>query len=237
MKPLLIVLALILIVVVVFLVIRNHKNSVAASNESPQSPGPVGGSATHNTVSPRTLEDKLAALESCGISLGSGFSVDSLLSSWDRAEYEKPGYDLTLVGVGMTQEEPPWKPRSDNVWHFDTECIEDHGAYADIAKRMVEMAGGSLPLSDIEDYVDIEQGKAWLSFKLDGETFRIDCAVHDDWVDPKIFGHFVRLLTRKDPSKVYFYYDLGGQDCIIGCLERENYNRLRKLIPKVEPLK
>jgi hypothetical protein len=101
---------------------------------------------------------------------------------------------------------------------------------------MADMAGGSLPLEDIEDYVDVEEGKAWLSFKLDGKTIRIDCAVEDDWVDPKIFGHFVRLLARKDPSKIYFYYDLGGQDCIIGCLHRDNYNKLRRLIPKVEPL-
>ncbi len=51
-----------------------------------------------------------------------------------------------------------------------------------------------------------------------------------------MFGHFIRLLAEKDPSKIYFYYDLGGQDCIIGCLDRENYQKLRKLIPKVEPL-
>ena len=185
---------------------------------------------------PKTLEEKLEALASCGITLRSEFSVDDLLSSWDRAEYEEPGFSMTLVGVGMTQEEPPWKPRSDNLWHFDTECIEDHGSYVDIAKRMVEMAEGSLPLTDIEDYVDIEEGKAWLSFKLDGKTIKIDCAVVDDWVDSKVFGHFVRLLADKDPSKIYIYYDLGGQDCIIGCLDRENYQKLRNIIPEVEPL-
>lgn len=143
---------------------------------------------------------------------------------------------MTLVGIGMTQEEPPWTPRSMNLWHFDTECIEDHGAYIDITNRIVELAGGSLPLTDVEDYVDIEAGKAWLSFKLDGETTKIDCVVDDDWVDSNVFGHFIHLLAAKDPSKIYFYYDLGGQDCIIGCLDRENYVKLQKIIPKVEPL-
>lgn len=199
-----------------------NKSSSNAEGDSPQSP--------------QTLEQKLEALASCGITLRPEFSVGDLLRSWDRAEYEEPGYSMTLVGVGMMQEEPPWKPRSENLWHFDTECIEDHGAYVDIAKRMVELAGGSLPLTDIEDYVDIEEGKAWLSFKLDGKAIKIDCAVEDDWVDSKVFGHFIRLLGKKDPSKIYFYYDLGGQDCIIGCLDRENYQKLRKLIPKIEPL-
>jgi hypothetical protein len=186
--------------------------------------------------STESLEEKLEALASCGITLRPEFSIDDLLSSWDRAEYEEPGFELTLVGIGMTQEEPPWKPRSENLWHFDTECIEDHGAYAAIAKRMVELAGGSLPLTDIEDYVDIEECKAWLSFKLESKSIKIDLAVEDDWVDSKIFGHFARLLAEKDRSKTYLYYDLGGQDCIIGCLDRENYQKLRKLIPKVEPL-
>lgn len=185
---------------------------------------------------PQSLEQKLEALASCGITLRPEFSVDDLLGSWDRAEYEEPGFNLTLVGIGTTQEEAPWTPRSENVWHFDTECIEDHGVYAGIAKRMVELAGGSLPLTDIDDHVDIEEGEAWLSFKLDGETIRIDCAVDDDWVDSKVFGHFVRLLAEKAPSKIYFHYDLGGQDCIIGCLDHENYRKLRKIIPKVEPL-
>lgn len=189
-----------------------------------------------STLSPRTLEEKLEALASCGISLRPEFSKDDLLSSWDRAEYEEPGFNLTLVGVGMTQEKPPWTHRSTNLWHFDTECIEDNGAYVDIAERMVEMAGGSLPLTDMEDFVDIEEGTAWLAFNLDGKAIKIDCAVKDDWVDPKIFGHFVRLLATKDPTKIFFYYDLGGQDCIIGCLDRENYKRLRGLIPKVAPL-
>ncbi len=72
--------------------------------------------------------------------------MEDLLSSWDRSGYEKPGFDLALVGMGMTQEEAPGTPRAKNLRHFDTECIEDHGAYVDIAKRMVEIADGSLPV-------------------------------------------------------------------------------------------
>ncbi len=200
-------------------------------NKSPDNPEGCSQSQ------PETLEEKLEALASSGISLRSEFSVDDLLSSFDRADYEEPGFKMTLVGLGMTQEEPPWKPRSDNLWHFDTECIEDHGSYVDIAKRMVEMASGSLPLAEIEDYVDIEEGKAWLSFNLDGEAIKIECEVDDDCVDSEVFSHFVRLLGEKDSSKIYLYYDLGGQDCIIGCLDRENYQRLRELIPTVKPLR
>lgn len=183
-----------------------------------------------------TLEAKLDALAECGIQLKPEFSIADLLSSWDRTEYEEPGYNMTLVGLGMTQETPPWKPRTKNLWHFDTECIEGDGSYADLANRMVEMAEGSLPITAVEDHVDIEEGEAWLSFKLDGKAFKIPCEVNDDWVDHKVFRHFVRLLAETDPAKIYFYYDLGGQDCIIGCVSRDNYKKLSKLIPTVSPL-
>lgn len=212
------------------ILIMGFFSSLFGCNKSPEN-------SNHNpSIEPKTLEEKLEVLVSCGIALRPDLSIDELLSSWDRAEYEKPGFSMTLVGVGMTQEAPPWKPRSENLWHFDTECIDGHGAYADIAKRMAELSGGSLNLTNIKDYVNIKEGKAWLSFKLDGKTIKIDCTIDNDWVDPKVFGHFVRLLANKDPSKIYFYYDLEGQDCIIGCVNHENYQKLRKIIPKMKLL-
>ena len=136
----------------------------------------------------------------------------------------------------MTQEEPPWTSHCDNLWHFDTECIEGDGIYVRIAKRMAEMAQGSLPLSDFQDHVDIETGEAALRFKCKDEVVQIACGVQDDWADTSIFGNFVELLGRCDPNKLFIYYDLGGQDLIIGCITRAEYARLQKIIPAVQPL-
>ena len=141
-----------------------------------------------------------------------------------------------LVGLGMTEERPPWRPHSQNLWHFDTECIEDDGSYVEIAKRMASMAGSSLPLEDITDHVDIENGDAWLRFNCRGQEYEIVCDVDDDWIDTKIFGHFVELLAKTDHDKMFIYYDLGGQDCIIGCATRQQFDALKKLIAGFEPL-
>lgn len=233
MKYLPIPIALAVIVLLIALVLRSRKN-VAQATLNEESATPL--QRDPQAAATQTLEQKLHALAACGLSLRPKFTVDDLLSSWDRDDYEKPGYDMALVGLGMTQEEPPWEPHCDNLWHFDTECIEDHGSYADIARRMSDMAGGSLPLTDIEDYVDLEEGKAWLTFQLNGVSTRIDCKVNDDWVDTDVLGVFARLLEKNDSDKLYLYYDLDGQDCIIGCLDRTNYTKLRQLIPQVKPL-
>jgi hypothetical protein len=182
------------------------------------------------------IEQKLAALADCGLKLKDEFGVPDLANSWGREALDEPGWNLALVCLGMTQEEPPWRPHSDNLWHFDTECIQGDGSYVRIAKRMAEMAQGSLPLSDVQDHVDINAGEAWLRFECQGERVNIDCQVQDDWVDVCLFGHFVELLAKCDPGKVFIYYHLGGQDCIIGCVTRGQFERLQKLIPAVRPL-
>ena len=102
---------------------------------------------------------------------------------------------------------------------------------------MVEMAEGSLPLENIRDYVDVERKKAWLSFSFRGKETRIECKVEDDWVDERIFGAFVDFLKRSDPSKIFIYYDLGGQDCIIGCVTRDQYRCLENREIRFEALK
>jgi hypothetical protein len=183
-----------------------------------------------------TIEEKLQALSECGLALKPQFDVSDLTEGWGREALDKPGFDLALVCLGMSQESPPWTPHCDNLWHFDTECIESDGSYVNIAKRMAEMAQGSLPLSEIQDHVDIDQGIAWLQFECQGELVRIDCAVEDDWVDPELFGYSVEMLAKCDPNKLFIYYDLGGQDCIIGCVTLEQYQKLQELLPKVQPL-
>jgi hypothetical protein len=183
-----------------------------------------------------TLEQKLDVLASCGLRLADPFKPEDLLTSWGRADYEKPGYDLVLVGLGMTEERPPWRHHCANLWHFDTECIEDHGAYKRIIQRLVEMTQGSLPLDDIRDHVDLEKAEAWFSFTFRDKEIKKKCKVQDDWVDATIFGLFVDLLGKADPGKVFIYYDLGGQDCIIGCVAREELEHLNSQGIKFIPL-
>ena len=165
---------------------------------------------------PRTLEAQLADLAECGVSLRADRTADELLMSFPREEYEKTP-TLLIVMLGSEVEAEPWgRHFSDNVWHFDTEYIEDHGAYADIAQHMRILAGGALPLEDIKDYVDLEEGVAWLEFTLDGETYHWDATVNDDWVDPAILSRLAGLLVERDQGVRFTYLDLGGQDCVLG---------------------
>ena len=174
-----------------------------------------------------TLERKLEVLAECGLNLAPPFTAENLLKSWPREQFEKPGFAMTLVGLGMTEEQPPWRNHSVNVWHLDTECIEDTGDYVRIAERMAELTQGSLVIGNLRDQVDVEAGIANLDFDHSGRLVHLDFKVDNDWVDPAVFSHFVRLLALSDPSKVYLYHDTGGQDCVIACVTLDQFAALK----------
>ncbi|MBI3395768.1 MAG: hypothetical protein HY042_08035, partial [Spirochaetia bacterium] len=176
---------------------------------------------------PATFEQKLEILARCGLELSPPFHARDFLESWTRKDFEKPGFNLVLVGLGMPEEREPWRNHCVNVWHFDTECIEGPGSYSRIAERMKEMARGSLPIENIRDDVSDDGSEAWLAFDCRGKAIRIECEVNSDWVDSEVFGHFVRILAESDPDKIYVYYDLGGQDCILACVTRLQLEQLK----------
>jgi hypothetical protein len=176
-----------------------------------------------------TLEKQLDGLAACGIRLLPEITSDNLLATFDRTNYEKQPFLLLLTVMGGELDVEPFTYASDDVWHFDTECIEDHNAYVRMAQRLVDLAGTDLPLEDIVDYVDIEEGKAWLSFKLDGQEYKWTAVVEDDWVDPTIMSRFAELLGKRQCGKRFTYHNLGGQDCLIGCSTPEELESLRIL--------
>lgn len=176
-----------------------------------------------------SFEEQVATLENLGIRLRPGMTPESLLVSYGKDAYEEHPYELLLVVMGDYLEQDPFDQRlSDDIWHFDTEAIEDHGSYVAIAERIHELADGDLPLEAISDYVDIDEGVAWLSFRLNGEEYKWDLKVEDDWVDTDIFAKFDKLLSATGSKRRLTYYDLKGQDCLIGCGTPEHLQALRK---------
>ncbi|MEA2204995.1 MAG: hypothetical protein QOE77_1771 [Blastocatellia bacterium] len=152
---------------------------------------------------------------------------DHLLAMFDRTDYEKNPYVMLLTIMGSEMDVEPFIIASDDIWHFDTECIEDHNDYVRIAQRLADLAGGELPLDDLKDYVDVDGGVAWLSFTLNGQRVRWDAKVDADWVDATILSRIAELLRSRGPGRQFTYYDLGGQDCLLGCATPENLQRLR----------
>jgi hypothetical protein len=186
--------------------------------------GISGGDEATGSVS---LEDQLARLDQLGVRFRPGIGKADLLMSWDRSEYEALPFVLVLTAMGGEVGKEPFPRISDDVWHFDVECIEDHGAYVAIAERIRYLAGGKLALSNLRDYVDVERQVAWLAFTVGEQAYRWDLKADHDYVDPDVFARFDQVLAEHAPDLRLIYYDLGGQDCLILMGDSSRMERLR----------
>lgn len=171
------------------------------------------------------ISQKLQQLEKAGIALAPGIMIKEIPEELNDGTYESL---LIAMGGELEGENGQWVPLSHDIWHFDTECIEDHGDYARIAARLSEVARGDLPLQNIKDFVDIETKTAWLSFVLDGKEYKWELKVDDDWVDTDVFSKFAGLLRERNPEKNFAYMSL-GQDALVICPTPEQLKMLNKL--------
>ena len=168
--------------------------------------------------------DKLAAL---GFKLEDGITVDDILYSFDRKDYEKEPYDLILSVLGTEVEREPWdRWICSRVWSFDTECIVQTGDYVRVVKRLCQVAGRPDCLTDISDFVDLQAGKAWLKYKVDGIERNWRVKVQDDWIDIDILTTVMKDIQR-DGHRFYFRDE--GQGMLLFYLDSKKAADLNRL--------
>ncbi|MEH7614045.1 hypothetical protein V7187_22660, partial [Gottfriedia acidiceleris] len=99
-----------------------------------------------------------------------------------------------------------------------------------IAQRIKDLSKNSLHLKNIQEYVDIENQEASISFTLDEEDYCWKLEVNDDWIDEKIIVKFNDLLEIKNSNKRVYILDLRGQDCLVGIYSKEQVKKLNNLL-------
>ncbi len=174
------------------------------------------------------LERQLATLAACGIHPRPGIGLDDLLALHRETRYERSPFTLLLRVLGSTIQAEPERWWSDNIWLLDIESIGGPGDYVRVAQRMATLAGGALPIEDVQDGIDPRQRRAWLEFTLEGTANKWHAKIEENWIDSRIMSNFVKLLEGRDPGKRFTYLDLAGKECLIGCATPEELALLRK---------
>jgi hypothetical protein len=134
-----------------------------------------------------------------------------------------------LCLLGGESERRPYKMMSDDIWHFDTECIVEDGDYIAIAERLQHLSKGALEISALADHVCFEDSEAWIEFDFQGNRIHWDMEFDSDWVDATVFTRFVKLFSSVPSQARFTYGNLGGQDCMIGFATDEQRQALSAL--------
>jgi hypothetical protein len=177
---------------------------------------------------PLTLEQQLAVLDECGIKMRSDLTVDDLLAVHSREQYEKEPFEPLLLALAGELKRDPYTDFSDCIWRLNRKCIQGTGSYATVAARMSRLTGFSMPIADARDYVNIAEGKAWLSFTLDGMQYKWDFLVSGNTIDPKMLSKMADLLKLVGAGKRFIQMSLNDQEMLIGCARPEQLMNLRE---------
>ena len=107
-----------------------------------------------------SLASALDQLAGIGVRVRPDVSPGDLLLSLGGSMESPVDWIQLLCVLGSDAEHGDLTRVSDDVWHFDAECIAGHGDYKTVINRFVTLAKGTLPLVDIRDQVDIAGGRS-----------------------------------------------------------------------------
>lgn len=173
------------------------------------------------------LEEQLASLADLGLELADGITIDDMLYSFGRDDYEVRPFNLVLFVLGIEVERPPWgRSMCRRVWNFDPECIGSTGDYVRIVQRLAEVADATSRITDLSDLVDLDAGKAWLKYKVDGAERHWNIEVNDDWADTLSIAYVMGDI--QSDGKRFFFKD-NGQAMVLFYLDETTAAKLNEL--------
>lgn len=164
-----------------------------------------------------------------GFRLNEGITKEDVLNQWELSEFENnPYYVLYLTLGSPTQRGEQLVPITNQSWFFDAEAIDNEdGDYTAIIHELARLTEGELTFTDVSDNVDFENKVAWVALTVNGDRYKWDLRVNDDWVDGKLFTEIV-ALTHKYHTIRKFTSLIDGQSTAIGYHTPEELEALRQ---------
>ncbi|MEZ5945263.1 MAG: hypothetical protein R3C13_09045 [Hyphomonas sp.] len=178
------------------------------------------------------VEVQIDALKAAGLMMNPGRTIEELLHSWPRTEYEKDPYNLILFMYGSEVEEAPWgRNFCDRGWNFDMECLSDAGDYARALSAILRTTGQPDIITELSDNFDINAPTCEIRYLLNGRRRVVEAKVNHDWADPEALGTFLRDIEKTIEDGRSFWAADNGQSSILFFLtdlEGESINGLRE---------
>lgn len=176
------------------------------------------------------LDVQVKKLEACGIFVNQEVRESDFYSFYSREEIEQSPYIKLVETLAIDVEREPYIPIANSLWMCDYERIDDHGSYIDIIKRLELMTNSALKLSEVNDFVDIEEDEAWVEFMYAGDKIRWDAKVDNDWMDPFIIVKYDQLLKNANTKvRIYSNHTDYGQSALFAAFTDEQFNCFKRL--------
>ncbi len=176
-----------------------------------------------------TIQEQYETFKQLGFVLNDGIDFSEVLKLCPTNYTAKePPYHHLYIILGQSTEAEPWTPFTNQCWNFDIEAIEDHGSYIDILNNISRITNGELVFENVEDYVDIDEETAWVSFTCRGDKYKWDLVVDNDWTDGRLFDKIQELTVKYNTKGKFTYFNTYGQDFVLGFHTPEALDKIRQ---------
>ena len=177
------------------------------------------------------LEQQIGEFAAAGLPMLPGRTLEELLISWPRDEYESDPYQLLLFSyAGPVEREPFTEWFTGKGWNWDTECIGDTGSYVTVLREFERLTGEQIftELSDDAHYAS--GGTAHITYAIKaGETRKQSVELNHDWADTKAVFVILSEMERAVGDDRHFYWADNGQAMLIYFITDEVGDALNKL--------
>lgn len=177
------------------------------------------------------LETQIDALKSAGLTLAPGRTIEELLTSWPREDYESDPYNLILFMYGSDVEAEPWgRAFCERGWNFDMECLVQKGDYVSAFENILRITGQPQIATGLSDNFNIAAKTCEIRYSLNGQPKVLNAGIDNDWADPQAVAAFLRDIETAISDGRHFWAADNGQASILFFLtdaEAAKVNQLR----------
>jgi len=151
------------------------------------------------------IEEQLRALAEFGIRPRHDDYPEWICHEWGKEAVESDPYNLMLYSLGGERERDggSWERLSDDIYSFDTECVEDEDVYTTTLERLAALSKGVFSIANAHSAVDHDGQKASVSFTHKGTNHQWSLKYDDDWFDRDVINRINRLLKENGSTKCF----------------------------------
>lgn len=153
------------------------------------------------------LEEQIAALAAAGLSMNPGVTIDDLLHSFPRDEYEVGPWHCLLFMYGVEIERRPWGRYIGPGWDFDVECVNGTGSYVAIVEQFARISG--VAVTDVSDTIDMNAPTGELRYTIGGVAKTVPVEINNDWADPAAITMITSDFEEAGDGRAFWGADNG----------------------------
>ena len=192
------------------------------------------GSKTRKSMVMIPVEKQLRLLADLSIKLRQEDFVKWINDEWSKETLESNPYSPLLFSFGnrrFNEQYKKWEWLSDDVFTFDTECVDGYDIYSAVLERLGVLSKGIFDVKNVSGSINHKQKSASVSFSLKGIDHSWNLRYDDDWFDVLVIGRINTLLKNMGSEKLFIMSAPGRIINIVFCTE-ETKTKLNSLIPE-----